>query len=68
MMDIFDILMVGMPRNPSDNCDFWTDGEEIMCREKEQAEALAVLFIHLLPGSTPTVTLLKEIDWYCVNI
>lgn len=67
-MDIYDILMGGMPMRPSEGCDFWQDSGAIMCRTKEQGEALAELFIELLQGCTPTVTLLKDTGWYCVNI
>lgn len=28
-MDILDILIAGMPKAPSDACDFWQDGEEV---------------------------------------
>lgn len=67
-MDILDILIAGIPGKPSDKCDFWQDGEEIFCRTKEQADAIAELFVKLLPNSTVVVTLLEEIDWYCVNV
>ena len=35
---------------------------------EEQANAIAELFVKLLPDSTVTVTLLEEIGWHCVNV
>lgn len=67
-MDIMDILIAGMPKATSDACDFWQDGEEVFCRTEDQANAIAELFVKLLPNSTVVVTLLEEIGWYCVNV
>lgn len=50
-MNIWDILTAGMPQRyvAPDDCDFWFDGNEILCRTEIQATALFVMLDRLLP-------------------
>ena len=39
--DLFDFLHTYLPRDSSDDVDVWADGEMIMCRTEEIADAIA---------------------------
>lgn len=76
-MDIWDVLIEGMPIEPKKNCDFWSDGgNEIFCRTEEQANALADMFDKLFQGNKATTGHYDDSDgftdkfsgWYYVTI
>lgn len=52
-MNIWDILTSGMPQRyiAPDNCDFWFDVNEILCRTEIQATAIFVLLDRLMPDT-----------------
>lgn len=39
MLVLFDFLTATLPKEP-DKTDIWTDGDQILCKRKEQASAL----------------------------
>lgn len=76
-MDIWDILIKGMPIEPTSDCDFWSDGgNEILCRTEEQANALADMLDRLFQGSKAATGHYDDPDgfadkfsgWYYVTI
>ena len=52
-MNIWDVLTNGMSQRyvAPDDCDFWFDGDEILCRTEVQATAIFVLLDHLMPDT-----------------
>lgn len=76
-MNIWDILTSGMPQRyiAPDNCDFWFDGDEILCRTEIQATAIFVLLDRLMPDTIWIVgryqpdeeDVLERAGWYCVS-
>ena len=68
-MDIWDILIAGMPRKPTPGCDFWSDGAEILCRTEEQAEAVADLLKRTMPFPPPSAGLYdpEKDEWFGIR-
>ena len=48
-MNIWDILTTGMPDSPHGDCDYWFDGDDILCRTEVKATALFIMLDRLMP-------------------